>query len=305
MLGGHRDVRLEFARPPALDVLALQQPADGAFERALDVRARHRRLGSLGRAGRFQAQAARRRLTAANRRFHRVGPAGIGPRAGDRQARMRRLRERARAAQPRQVRCLRIARHGAARQIRLAQLRKKGLRFAPGQRLELRGRQTQILVGRAETGAQVPRPLLEDPLQRRFERRGKFEPDRAAVVPKVDVNDRIGFVRIQPFDAVRARIPEHPLDLTGRNREHDRIEASRLAVDEFERHVGGAEAHRRYRGRKVHGIESRRLRPAPDARAAPSKSRSARHRHRPGRRSLERRARPARSRARTARSPPG
>ncbi len=80
LLGRHRDVGLEFARPPALGGLLAQEPVDvarNAVSRTAsssDMTAREQRLSG--------------QIAAADGGFHRVGPAGLGPRAGDRDGRM-------------------------------------------------------------------------------------------------------------------------------------------------------------------------------------------------------------------------
>ncbi len=179
MLGRHRHVGLEFARPPAFGAIAAcKQPVDGAVERVRCVERAQRVLdASASRRARCQ-QAARR--AAADGRFHRVGPAGVGPRAGDRDARVGRALRGARACPS--------GGSYVASGLRVTALRDES-RVAQGGRNACTSRHAsasssavgmaQIFVGGAEAAAQIARRLFEDPLQRRLERGREIEADAA------------------------------------------------------------------------------------------------------------------------------
>ena len=117
-----------------------------------------------------------------------------------------------------------VARNRASSQGCVFERWEKRLHFAPRERFELRRRLAEIFVGGAEAAAQIARLFFEDPLQRRFERRYEIAADASAVVPKMDVDDRIGIVPIEVRDAVALRLAENSFDLARRNRKHDGVE---------------------------------------------------------------------------------
>ena len=97
---------------------------------------------------------------AAHRGFHRVGPAGIGPRAGDRDGRDATCVARCARAEARQPRRFGIARHGAGEQRRSAQCRNERSAPRATRALRARRRHPQVLVGGAEAAAQIARRLF-------------------------------------------------------------------------------------------------------------------------------------------------
>ncbi len=163
-------------------------------------------------------------ITASDGGFHGVGPAGLGPGARDCDARMAGALLRSRRADAGKPRCFGITCNRASDERCVFEGWEKRLHFAPGERFELRSRLAEILVGGAEAAAQIARLLFEDPLQRRLERRYEVAADAPAIVPKVDVDDRVGIVAIEVCDAVALRVAENSFRLPRRNGKHDRIE---------------------------------------------------------------------------------
>ena len=177
LLGGHRDVRLEFARPPTSRNVALRA-AIRRWQRARHAVFITTKIG------------ASRAAAAADGRLHRIRPAGIGPRPGDRDVADGGGLRRPPNADSRQVRSLGVARDGGAAEICRAQRGQKCSNFTPRKRLQIRRTHPKILVGRTAAAAQIPGRLLEDPLQRRSECGGKVETEACSIVPEMHVNDR-------------------------------------------------------------------------------------------------------------------